>query len=276
MQFQPGSRFLLAIPFIAGLAFILTTVSCNKTGSVPGDPQFKLSYGDSILYLRSQPGDYIVNPVQHRPGSYTSFPEGIVVDPLTGAINVTQSETGLRYRITHTDPEGKQSIAYIVISGLNYADKLFSVSAGDSILYPVYNADPNRPVPLSGSVFDEGGEAINKGCAINITNGSINLSKSVRDGLFGSNPENDDKIEVDVVYRLNDNSGKALNKVRVKLYYYNSINTVTQEMWQTLQDREQQGVFLAAGLGEDPGPAAVFTAKAVAKPRPPCIVIIAN
>jgi hypothetical protein len=276
MQLHGGKHIFFPGLLLFGLIMGLMTGSCKKTGPASGDTAFKLSYGDSILYLQSQPGDRIVSPVQHRPGSYSSFPEGLILDPNTGAINVTQSETGLRYRVTHTDPNGVKTNTYVVISGLNYADKLFNISTGDSIIYPVYNADPNRPLPLTGSEFDINGEAVNAGCAINAVNGSINLSQSVRDELFGNNPENDDKIEVDVVYRLNDQSGKAMNKVRVKLYYYTSVNTVTQEMWQTLAEREQQGVFLQAGLGDDPGPAAVFTAKAVARPRPPCIVIIAN
>ena len=243
---------------------------------------YKLSYGDSVLYLSSQAGDRLVSPVQPRAGVYSSFPEGLVIDPATGIINVTQSETGLRYRVTHTATDGTISNTTIVISGINYSDKFYKLGT-DSICYPVYNADPSKVLPLSGSSFDVTGEANNSGCEVSTINGQINLAKSIREGLFGNNPDNDDKIEVDLLYKLNDPSGKATNRIRVKLYYYTSMATVTDEMIETLQEREQQGVFLRAGLDETLSPGEISTqqagmiaAKAVAKPRPPCIVIIAN
>jgi hypothetical protein len=276
-----GHRFLLLLFTVA-----ISILSCDKNSTYEdpagGNAGYKLSYGDSVLYLSSQAGDRYVSPLQPKPGVYSSFPEGLAIDPATGTINVTQSETGLRYRVTHTATDGTVTNTMIVISGINYSDKFYKLGT-DSICYPVYNANPTKILPLSGSLFDVTGEANNSGCEVATTNGQINLAKSIREGLFGNNPGNDDKIEVDVIYKLNDPSGKATNRIRVKLYYYTSMATVTSEMIQTLQEREEQGVFLRAGLDETLSPgeiatqqAGMISAKAVARPRPPCIVIIAN
>jgi len=61
---------------------------------------YQVKYADSVLYLKNQSNDYIVLPVGASAGTFSAFPEGIEIDDNTGAINVTKSETGLRYRIT--------------------------------------------------------------------------------------------------------------------------------------------------------------------------------
>src|SRR6185503_12822737 len=114
---------------IFGFAFLLFTisfVSCKKTVSEPGE--YKLSYGDSVLYLKNQAGDQIVYPTEHREGVYTAFPDGIEIDDMTGAINLSKSETGLRYRITHTTPDGKKTNTLVVVSGVNYTDKFYNLA----------------------------------------------------------------------------------------------------------------------------------------------------
>src|SRR5215218_6294435 len=88
------------------ILFLLTAfAACRKNdGNDPG-PAYSLSYGDSIIYLKGSGSDYTVSPVTPMAGEYDAFPEGIELDDKTGAINVSKSETGLRYRITFT-PEG--------------------------------------------------------------------------------------------------------------------------------------------------------------------------
>jgi hypothetical protein len=243
-------------------------LSCNKPDDTP-DPvpePYKLSYGDSILFMRPSAGDYIVNPVSPKAGTYAGFPEGIEIDELTGAINVTKSETGLRYRITHTAPDGTVNTAMVVLSGITFRDKFYNLSAKDTLALPVYNASEARIVPVSGSNFDEGNNANSGGCAVKTDDGKINLAQCVRNGVFGNIPQNDSRRDFDILYRLNDGSGKSLNKLRVRLYYYSSMADVAPDLIQTLQDRQNDGVFLK-------GAVAGTTARA-AKPRPPCVIIV--
>lgn len=244
------------------LALSVTWTACNKGSSEPGGP-YILSYGDSIIYLRAQSADYIVYPAEHRAGTYYGFPDGIEIDDNTGAINVSKSETGLRYRITHISPNGTETKTMVVLSGITFPDKFYHLSQNDSVAFPVYNASPLRTVPVNGSTFDEGNGANTGGCSVQTINGQINLAQSVRNGIFGSTPQNDVRKDFEIVYRLNDESGKTLNKLKVRLYYYNTMADVAPDLLETLQDRTDQGVFLrTAGTAR------------VAKPRPPCVIII--
>lgn len=249
-------------------------ISCSKKTEQPSGP-YKLSYGDSILYLKNQAGDYVVYPTEQRAGEYTGFPDGIEIDEITGAINVSKSETGLRYRVTHTAPNGTTTSTIVLLSGITFTDKFYYLSQLDSIAFPVYNGNPANPLPLAGSSFDENNTANNGGCSVQTINGQINLAQSVRNGIFGGVPQNDERKDFDIEYRLNDKSGKAKNEIRVRLYWYNTIADVPADLWETLNDRETQGVFLRTGPGLPPVSAGrdAFTAKA-AKPRPPCIIII--
>jgi hypothetical protein len=258
----------------AGLAFA-GLLSCNGSGNNPVDPPgpYKLSYGDSIIYMRAAVGDYIVYPTSRKDGVYSGFPEGIEIDAITGAINVSKSETGLRYKITHTATDGTVTTAMVVLSGITFTDHFFRLSQGDSIAPPVYNANISRILPLSGSSFDEGNIANGGGCSVKTDNGKINLAESVRNGVFGNNPpRNDDNKEIEIKYRINDESGKSLNKLKVKLYWYNTMADVPQYLWDILNDRTSQGVFLRNGIiSTTESPARNAQA---AKPRPPCIIIV--
>jgi len=268
-------RYIKIIPFLFSL-FTIAWLSCNKpAGNDDPSGPYNLSYGSSVIYLRPQAGDYIVHPTQHRPGIYSGFPEGIEIDDNTGAINVSDSETGLRYKITHTAPDGTETSTLVVLSGISFTDKFYILSQNDTIAKPVYNANPSEPLPIAGSIFDEGGIANSSGCDVKTFNGQINLAQTIRNGIFGSNPSNDDKEDIEIVYRLNDGSGKAVNKLKVRLYYYTSMATVTDEMFETLQEREEQGVFLgASATGMNSGGSNTMRPTQIAKPRPPCIIIV--
>lgn len=258
------------------LAIIFAWASCKK--SVNNSGPYDLSYGDSIIYLKPSTGDYIVYPTEQRAGTYTAFPDGIELDDKTGAINVSKSETGLRYRITHTAPDGTKTSAMVVISGINFSDHFFHLSQGDSVALPVYNADPSIILPLSGSNFDEGNGANSGGCSIKTDNGQINLAQTVRNGIFGTPATNDIRKEFDISYRINDASEKSLNKLRVRIYYYNTMADVAPDLLQTLQDRESTGVFLTANNSTFNSGSNVAArgqiVNEVAKPRPPCVIII--
>lgn len=255
---------------IFSAVIIFAWISCKKTVSTSAT--FKLNYGDSIIYMQPSSGDYIVYPAEQKAGTYTAFPEGIELDDRTGAINVSKSETGLRYRITFTATDGTVTSTLVVISGITFTDHFFHLSQGDSIALPVYNAEASRVLPLNGSSFDEGNGANSGGCSVRTVNGQINLAQTVRNGVFGSTPTNDVRRDFDIAYRINDASGKSLNKLRVRVYYYNTMADVAADLMQTLQDRETDGVFLAANNSNPVGTAS--RGAAAAKPRPPCIIII--
>lgn len=257
----------VALLFFCGLVWL----GCSKPAGTP-DPDpgpYVLNYGDSILYMKPVTGDYIVTPLKHKEGTYTGFPEGIEIDAVTGAINVTKSETGLRYRITHTAPDGTKTETKIVLSGITFLDKFYHLSAGDSIALPVYNSSVTRVLPLTGSSFDEGNICNGAGCAVSTSDGSINLARTVRNGVFGTTPRNDRREIFEIRYRINDASGKTENRLKVLLYWYDTMADVPADVWQTLNERTADGVFLK---GNATG--SVEGISAAAKPRPPCVIVI--
>lgn len=268
-------KVTLSFGAVVWILMLMLGSSCTKSpisneGENTGP--YKLSYGDSILYLKSG-GSNIVYPTVHRDGVYTGFPEGIEIDEQTGAINIENSETGLRYRITHVSTKGDTTTTMVVLSGITFKDHFYYLSAGDSIALPIYNSSENRILPLSGSTFDEGNVANGGGCSVRTDNGKINLTETIRNGVFGFPPRNDAQQTFEIKYRINDGSGKSLNKLKVLLYWYNTLADVPQYVWDILNERTSQGVFLRNNILA-PGEGGI-TGRA-AKPRPPCVIIIAN
>jgi len=261
---------ILVIPF-----FFLLTESCNKQPAATPVIQHSsdFSYGDSIFYQRNQSDDYIITPTNTITGKYTSFPDGLVLDGNTGTINVSKSETGLKYAIAFI-PAGKQDtlLSFITLSGINYMDGFYKLADGDSIAFSVYNAIPGAAIPglNSGSLFDVGSNCNDQGCNVNINNGTINLAQSVRNGIFGSTPSNNDRHEFEMTYQINDKSNSAVNKLKVKLYYFETMNDVTPEADSIISSR--QGSIIGPG---NTVPAFAFSNQTV-KPRPPCIFIVGH
>ena len=250
---------------------ILFCAGClkQKCGCVPppdatGNGSYKLFYSDSVYYLNNSSADYTVKPVIARTdGSYSSFPDGLKLDDKTGAISVNQSETGLRYRVSFTAANGSVFSTMVVISGVNYMDSYYRLSQGDSIALPVYNA--NGPLGYTGS-FDYSGSAQAEGVAITAATGAINLAKTLRSGFFGSHPWEKRK-EIEVRYKLNDKSNGSSNSIKILLYYYRRLSDVPQELRQTVDEH------LSMMLHSTDTNA---TSKIAAKPRPPCVIIIAE
>lgn len=268
MKRIPGICFYLPL---VGYLFI---ASCKKENDGPATG---LSYnnGRNIIYLKNQSSDYIIYPDQSRIGDYEAWPEGIEIDDYTGAINVSDSETGLKYKIKFTAPNGDTSSTIVLLSGITFPDKFYHMSLNDSIALPVYNANASNPVPLAGSNFDEGNLANSGGCSVETFTGEINLAQSIRNGIFGAIPQNDERKDFEIKYRLNDESDKALNKIQVRLYYYNTLADVPADVWQILDDRQNQGVFLRANTNTNtPSSFRSSSTTALAKPRPPCVIII--
>ncbi len=272
---------------VLGLLSLL--FSCKKDNSSgPGNtvppPSFSLTYGDSVFYINSQSSDYLIRPIETKPGAFSGFPDGIVIDTKTGEINVTKSETGLRYRISFL-PDGSTDTLYttLVISGINFLDGFYRLNTADSILKPIYNASQGNVIPgvNNGTIFDDGAGCNSAGCNVNTSLGSINLAQTVRNGVFGSTPTNNDRHEFDLNYRINDKSGETLNTIRVKLYYFNSINDVTPEVYDIISSREG-AIFgfkpkmvpfqnlIAVNSTDQTG----LLTKSLPQPRPPCIFIL--
>lgn len=252
-------------------------VSCAKSGnqsSIAGSNNgntVKLSYRDSVYYITTQ-NNYIVSPDEQQTGKYFSFPDGLSLNENTGAINVSKSDAGLKYRVSFAASGKTDTVStFILISGINYIDGFYNLSTADSILKPVYNANKSLGIPgiNNGTTFDVGSNCNSQGCKVNTVNAEINLAQTVRNGVFGTTPSNNDRHEFVMTYRINDNSAKFDNQINVKLYFFKTMNDVTQEAFDIIASR--QGTII--------GPTNLTTASLAsrpAKPRPPCIFIVGH
>jgi predicted small secreted protein len=119
-----------SIAIVALSVFIcLLFASCKKnsaTGIGNGSP--KLSYGDSVFYVRGQ--SYEISPNITETGTYTAFPENLLIDKATGKITVAimgngkESQTGLRYKIKfQATGSNRVDSTYIVLAGINSVAK---------------------------------------------------------------------------------------------------------------------------------------------------------
>ena len=142
---------LLLISFTLCLA-----LSCRKPQNIEetnpkGGSTQKLNYGDSILYLKST--DITYAPLSGKTGVYTAFPDNLKIDRTTGAITLGlkgtdgESQTGMWYKIKYQSASNEADSTLILISGITYIDKLCYFSADDTMVKPIYNADPDKTIP---------------------------------------------------------------------------------------------------------------------------------
>jgi hypothetical protein len=263
---------------IASTFFWIVLMSgCNKPvdSSTPplnpvGTPNssLKLSYVDSIFYLKPGSSNIITPQPMNKPGQFLGFPDGIEIDDNTGAINIAQSESGLRYKIMFVPAGSGDTISTkIVISGINFYDRIYRLSQSDTIARAIYNANGQSYSPGffgtgSNNSFDDDRGCNNQGCAVSLSNGSINLAQSIRNGAIPA--INDAQKEFTYYYKMDDPSQKTLNKLKVKLYYYNTYADIPQYLWDIILI-DHAGTILRSGI-----------AQRTARPRPPCVIIIAN
>ncbi len=294
---------LLIILFIVDLA-------CNKTEpwtAIPNTLQqvavaplpqqmnfncaYSPDYGDSIVYLQPTNGnkDYIIMPVNADSlgkGTYLAWPAGLIIDSSTGAINLSQSETGLRYVVGFVKQGTRDTcVKNLVVAGITYVDSMYVLSNNDTLARPQFNANAAVPPVCDSSdnsdypgnsgnnghgnnkcVFDgmgkngKSGQANAKKVKVRTISGIINLMETYTGGAFGSNPADGTSITVPVYYNLNDKSKKATQLINVQLVYYAHLSAVPDSLVNAVQANR------AAFYQNIP----LFSLK----PRPPVIVVI--
>lgn len=287
---------LLLLPFV----LLLVSIACNKAQkpsddeTTPGElnntnTNFQSNttcpnapnYGDSIIYIQAKTnGNYTVTPLNNTgvPGTYLSWPEGLDINGATGTINVTNSETGVRYNIGFVKKGTHDTcISQLILGGITYMDSIYVMSKNDTLAAPIFNADPFAAPECDASddtdypdnnangnnkcSFDDdapGSKANDQKLRVRTKSGVINLKKSVADGLFGPNLKNGDTKKIKIVYQLNDASKKASQKITVQLVYYDKLSSVPVSLKDEVASKRKSmmGYHIVNG-----------------KPRPPLLVI---
>jgi hypothetical protein len=270
----------LTLSIIICLCSILFSCKKEKLSVLPPVTSPKVSgalYNDSVFYVQNA-NDYFVNPVIVKKGTFSGFPDGLDIDQNTGVINVNKSETGLKYKVSFVPADGADIISSsIIISGINYTDKIYNLSLNDSIAAPVYNANKSLAIPgANGNIFDASGGCKKVGITVDPNNGIINLAKTIRNQGIDTGST----AEVKLVYKINDNSHGAPNGINVKIYFYRTANEVPQYLKDLLIERKTTILASYSIVGPITRSrwlnGLTLRAAAPARPRPPCIVVISR
>jgi hypothetical protein len=205
------------------------------------------SYGASIIFVQPANGDYIVKPVNNPDsGQYFSWPVGMVLDRNTGAINLSKSESGLRYNIGWVKKGTTDTcMQSLILAGASYMDSIYVLNDDERYAKPYFNADPNNTSICSGSgvsggspcTFDVNGQAEAKHVIVDHNTGLIDLKNSVNQGLFGLLPYNGQTVTATMQYKLNDNSNMALQQITVNFVYYNKRSDIPADLLSAVVDK---------------------------------------
>lgn len=274
----------------------------------------RLSYGDTLFFLKNQPGNYTIQVVSkpNSSGYFKSIPWGLALDTVTGTINISQSETGLRYKVYYFSTGGVLlDSTKLVVSGVDYKDAIFEIASTPNrydSAFPIYNARPELGLPCPDDddddelcIFDEtdldndGNDdipgVIQDKLLIDIKKGTIDVEASFHAGIFGgSSPVNGAVRDFTFYYRLNDASNRALNKLTVRVYHYNTRNNIPQALLDTINFRNNQLALINSRTAEreysvEPGRVSRdgvlnriegFSSFFVGPRRPPIIIIVSQ
>jgi hypothetical protein len=293
------SKLCTCSPLLPLFILLLVVVACNKadhsdadTAEIPVDANTLLTrinqctnapdYGDSIIYLQPVNGQYTVSPINNNgvQGTYLSWPEGLNMNPNTGVINVSKSETGVRYLVGFVKNGTTDTcVSQLILGGATYLDSIYVISENDTLARPIFNADPNLASACDASddsdypgnngnvngnpkcSFDDnspGNKANDQKLRVRTQSGIINLKKSLADGVFGPHPRNGDTKSIQILYSLNDDSKKAQQQITVKLMYYDKASNVPTTLKNEVQTKRLSMMSYNIVNG---------------KPRPPLLII---
>lgn len=285
------------------IVLVMFINACQKINSNPdaGNPATqqqtgKLSYGDTLFYNHQLTADKFA-PVVSRPIEttvYKAIPGGLSIDSVTGRINISKSESGLRYKVFAVNQQGLAiDSVKLVISGIDYADGIYDLGATPDTYdtaFPIYNARPELLLPCPDDdddveedqrcEFDEtdldndGNDdipgVIQDKLLVNPKTGTIDLEASFRAGLFGSGtPANGTRKDLLMYYRLADASNKALQKIQLQIHYFRTVNDIPQQLLNELNNRRNQAAEVNGRL------TGTMEFQSYLKPkRPPILIIV--
>jgi hypothetical protein len=147
--------------------FMLILIGCNKKVTpiepdpdpVPPIVQVPVcpnapSYGDSILTGEFKKKKPLIKKVINNPGEgiYFAKPIGLDIDRNTGAIDVGNSESGVKYTVGFVKASTNDTcFTNVIVSGISYVDSIYVLSKNDTLAKPYFNARPQINAPCDAS-----------------------------------------------------------------------------------------------------------------------------
>ncbi|MFP4095988.1 MAG: hypothetical protein ACLFUB_16005, partial [Cyclobacteriaceae bacterium] len=93
---------------------------------------------------------------------------------------------------------------------------------------------------------EDGEDVRSQGVEINTANGAIDLRQTILNGALGNEPANGVNKDFTIYYRLYDASDGALNSITVRLYYYDDLSAVPQDLLDEIEERRNSLSVLGA------------------------------
>jgi hypothetical protein len=226
-------------------------------------------YGDSVVYPQPGAADFYVYPQNNKgvAGTYLSWPDGLTIDPNTGAIDLTKSETGVRYSVAFIHSGSTDTcMSQLIIGGVSYIDSVYVLSQSYKTAVPYFNANPSVPSICDNNQgnacqFDYNNVAHNQGIEIDHKTGYIDLAKTIQNIPSNMTLPNGFTYYTTINYKLDDNSNNAPQQIILKLIYYKHKSDIPANVLATVS-ANQNNTLNNHILTEGPSP------------RPPVIIIV--
>lgn len=227
-------------------------------------------YGDTLIFQQPATGDYVVYPANNPgPGKYFAWPVGMVLDQNSGAIDITQSQTGMRYILGFVKAGTTDTcLQQLVIGGAAYYDSVYVFENGATTAAPYFEANPYLPSVCAngGCTFDVTGSAAAQKVIVDKNTGVIDLQKTLNGtllglgGAFGLIPVDGATVTTTIFYRINYGSNNALQNIQVQLQYYNKKSLIS-------------GALLGGIVNALDNVLAGHVISTSASPRPPLVIM---
>lgn len=265
-----------------------TNTIADSTNNSPGDtdvlPPFPSHasscgllpiFGDTLIYPQpTANGNDVLAPVNNPgAGKYFAWPAGMVIDQNSGVIDLTQSQTGMKYAIGFVKAGTTDTcLSSLTLGGASYVDSVYLVNSGGVTALPYFDGKPFQTSNCvgsgqgSGCSFDATGSAAALHVVINNGSGEIALQSSLdgsggQTGVFGPTPFNGQTVTVPIYYQIRQGSNNALQRIDVELMYFDSKADLNMALLTTLSTRSAN--LYNGGL--------ISTSLA---PRPPLIILV--
>ena len=232
----------------------------------PGTP----FYGDSLIYPSGNYGspDYLISPINNpAPGHYHSWPVGLVINDSTGTIDVTKSQTGMRYYIEYVQKGSNDTcLSTMILTGASYLDSIYVQNPRvKNIAEPYFdgNIKMKNICNMDGNCHWVIGNLGNgRFIPMDFNTGFIDLDQSLQDGAFGNPAVNGTTVNINIFYTLNNSNN--IQSMQLQLMYYDSASLIPAGTRAEIQNRSSNAnVNEILGTGTAP-------------PKPPMIIIVRN
>lgn len=294
--------FLLILGIFAFLSYAcVNEEDSNANGNSNGSEQLlgstgstfdcgDFAYSDTLVHINLE-SDNLIVPTKNLSGTFEAIPQGLVLDGLTGEIDVNNSESGLKYKITFKPTNGAPECStFLTISGVNYLDAVYILEENQRFAVPIFNSDPLASTPCEDDDEDDdiddddcefdvespsGTKLEDFGVSIDDDTGDIDLQESIEDGALGENPTNGDFKDFKMYYRLADNSGSALNSIDIRIYYFETTADIPQSLLDEMTEKNNQILNLPYS-NPFSNNARIMADNPKTKPRPPYLLVVAR